>query len=47
VTAEVFANMADAKQLADAAWNKIFVMGQPLEEQINATCRQIQEAQEQ
>jgi multiple sugar transport system substrate-binding protein len=45
VTAEIFANMADARQLTDAAWNEIFVMGQPLEEQMKTTCQQIQEAQ--
>jgi multiple sugar transport system substrate-binding protein len=45
VTAEIFANMAEAKQLATAAWNEVFVMGQPLEEQLNAACQQIQEAQ--
>jgi multiple sugar transport system substrate-binding protein len=47
VTAEIFANMADAERLADAAWNEIYVLGQPLEEQMNAACQQIQEAQEQ
>jgi multiple sugar transport system substrate-binding protein len=47
VTAEIFANMADAEQLADAAWNDIFVMGQPLEERMETACRQIQEAQTQ
>lgn len=47
VTAEIFANMGDAKQLADAAWSEIFVMGQPLEEQMETGCQQIQEAQAQ
>jgi multiple sugar transport system substrate-binding protein len=46
VTAEIFANMADATQLADAAWDEIFVMGQPLEERVKTACQQIQEAQE-
>jgi multiple sugar transport system substrate-binding protein len=47
VTAEIFANMAEAERLANAAWNDIFVMGQPLKEWMEATCRQIQEAQTQ
>jgi multiple sugar transport system substrate-binding protein len=47
VTAEIFANMADAEQLTAAAWNEVFVMGQPLEEQLKPTCQQIQEAQAQ
>jgi multiple sugar transport system substrate-binding protein len=45
VTAEVFANMADAKRLADAAWDQIFALGKAPVEQIKATCRQIEAAQ--
>jgi multiple sugar transport system substrate-binding protein len=47
VTAEIFTNMAGATQLANAAWDEIFVMGQPLEERIKTACQQIQEAQTQ
>jgi multiple sugar transport system substrate-binding protein len=47
VTAEIFANMGEAKQLADAAWSEIFVMGQPLKEQMETACQKIQEAQAQ
>ena len=47
VTAEIFANMADAEQLTAAAWNEVFVMGQPLEERLKPACQQIQEAQAQ
>ena len=47
VTAEIFANMGEAKQLADAAWSEIFVMGQPLEEQMETACQKIQETQAQ
>jgi multiple sugar transport system substrate-binding protein len=47
VTAEIFANMGDAKQLADAAWSEIFVMGQSLEEQMGTACQKIQETQAQ
>jgi multiple sugar transport system substrate-binding protein len=45
VTAEIFANMEEAKQLADAAWSEIFVMGQPLKEQMETACQKIQETQ--
>jgi multiple sugar transport system substrate-binding protein len=45
VTAEVFANMADAKRLAYAAWDQIYKLGQAPVEEMEATCRQIQEAQ--
>jgi multiple sugar transport system substrate-binding protein len=45
VTAEIFANMANAEQVASAAWNEIFVLGQPLEEHMQTACRLIQEAQ--
>ena len=39
------AGVLDVKQLADAAWNEIFVMGQPLEERLTTACQQIREAQ--
>ena len=45
VTAEIFANMADAKRLAYAAWDQIYKLGQAPVEEMEATCRQIQEAQ--
>jgi multiple sugar transport system substrate-binding protein len=45
VTAEIFANMADARRLAYAAWDKIFTLGQASVEQMKIVCRQIQEAQ--
>jgi hypothetical protein len=45
--AEIFANMADAKWIADAAWDEIFALGQAPVEQMGNVCRQIQEAQEQ
>jgi multiple sugar transport system substrate-binding protein len=47
VTAEIFASMANAEQLASAAWNEIFVLGQPLEEHMQTACQLIQEAQTQ
>ena len=46
VTAEIFANMAEAQRLADAAWDQIFKLGQAPVEQMEAVCRQIQEAQQ-
>jgi len=46
VTAEVFANMAPAKQLADAAWTQIFTLGQEPVEHMEDVCRQIQAAQQ-
>jgi len=45
VTAEVFANMADAKRLATAAWDQIFSLGQAPVQYMEDICRQIQEAQ--
>jgi multiple sugar transport system substrate-binding protein len=47
VTAEIFANMEQAKQLAYAAWDQIFVLGQASVEHMETICRQIQEAQTQ
>jgi len=46
VTAEVFANMADAKRIAYAAWDQIFKLGQAPLEQMEAACRQIQAVQQ-
>jgi len=45
VTAEIFANMADAKGIAYAAWDEIFTLGQAPVEQMKDVCRRIQEAQ--
>lgn len=45
VTAEILANMADAKQIAKAAWTEIFALGQASVERMQQACRQIQEAQ--
>ncbi len=45
VTAEVFANMADAKRIAYAAWDQIFTLGQMPVEQMQDVCRQIEETQ--
>ncbi|UCG82600.1 MAG: hypothetical protein JSW38_10470, partial [Dehalococcoidia bacterium] len=45
VTSEIFANMADARRIAYAAWEEIFELGKaPIEHMIDA-CQQIQEAQ--
>ncbi|NIO70992.1 MAG: hypothetical protein GTN71_18650, partial [Anaerolineae bacterium] len=46
VTAEIFANMADAKRIADAAWDEIFTFGQAPVEEMKDVCRRIQEAQD-
>lgn len=46
VVAEVFANMAEAKQIAYEAWDQIYTLGQPLVEQMEAACRRIQAAQQ-
>jgi multiple sugar transport system substrate-binding protein len=45
VTAEVFANMEEAKRLTDAAWDQIFTLGQAPVEQMRSVCQQVQEAQ--
>jgi multiple sugar transport system substrate-binding protein len=47
VTAEIFANMAEAKQLAYNAWDQILTLGQAPIEQMKAVCGQIQAAQPQ
>lgn len=45
VTAEVFANMPDARELTYAAWDRIFTLGQAPVEDMVEVCRQIEEAQ--
>ncbi len=45
VTAEVFANMEEAKRLTYAAWDQIFTLGQAPVEQMRSVCQQVQEAQ--
>jgi multiple sugar transport system substrate-binding protein len=45
VTAEIFANMGEAKRLAHAAWHQIFTLGQAPVEQMRAVCQEIQAAQ--
>ena len=45
VTAEVFANMAEARRITYLAWDQIFGLGQAPVEQMEAACQQIQEAQ--
>ena len=44
-TAEIFANMADARRLARAAWEHIFTLGQARVDLMETTSRQIQAAQ--
>jgi multiple sugar transport system substrate-binding protein len=45
VTTEIFANAADAKRMADAAWDRIFVLGQAPVTELENTCRRIQETE--
>ncbi|NJN95056.1 MAG: sugar ABC transporter substrate-binding protein [Anaerolineales bacterium] len=45
VTAEIFANQAEAQQIADAAWHQIFTLGQTAVAELAQVCRQIQAAQ--
>jgi multiple sugar transport system substrate-binding protein len=45
VTAEIFANQAEAQQIADAAWHQIFTLGQTSVDELAQVCRQIQAAQ--
>ncbi len=45
VTAEIFANMAEAKRITSAAWNQIFKLGQAPVEQMKSVCHQVQQAQ--
>ena len=46
VTAEIFANMADAKRITYAAWDEIFTLGQASVERMEDACRRIREAQQ-
>jgi multiple sugar transport system substrate-binding protein len=47
VTAEILANMAEARRLTDLAWDLVFALGQaPVEETMLTVCRLIQEAQQ-
>ncbi len=45
VTAEIFANQADAKRIADAAWAQVFTLGQGSLDLMEEACREIQAAQ--
>jgi multiple sugar transport system substrate-binding protein len=45
VTAEVFANMTEARRLAQAAWSKIFTLGQAQVDTMKSVSAQIEEAQ--
>jgi multiple sugar transport system substrate-binding protein len=45
VTAEVFENMSEAKRIAYAAWDQIFVLGQAPVDEMGTACRQIEESQ--
>lgn len=46
VTIELLANMTEAKQIADEAWNEIFTLGRSPVTRMKDACRQIQKAQE-
>jgi multiple sugar transport system substrate-binding protein len=46
VTAEIFANQADAKRIADAAWAQVFTLGQGSLDLMEEACREIQAAQQ-
>ena len=45
VTAEIFANMDEARRLTYAAWDQIFSLGQAPLEEMRSVCQQIQETQ--
>lgn len=45
VTAEVFADQAEAQQIVDAAWHQIFTLGQAPVTDLEQVCRQIEAAQ--
>jgi multiple sugar transport system substrate-binding protein len=45
VISETFANMADAKRIAEATWQQIFTLGQAPIELLKTASRQIEEAQ--
>jgi multiple sugar transport system substrate-binding protein len=46
VTAEIFANQAEAQQIADTAWHQIFTLGQAPVSDMVQVCRQIEAAQQ-
>jgi len=46
VTAEIFTNMTDARRIAYAAWEQIFVLGQASVELMQEASRQIEDAQQ-
>jgi multiple sugar transport system substrate-binding protein len=46
VTSEIFANMAEAKQLTYEAWQQIFVLGEASLDLMSDTCRQIEQIQQ-
>ena len=45
VTAEIFANMAEARRITYTAWDQIFTLGQAPVEQMKTVCRQVQAVQ--
>jgi len=45
VTAEIFANMAEARRITYAAWDQIFTLGQAPVEQMKTVCGQVQAVQ--
>jgi len=47
VTTEIFVNMVEAKSITYAMWEEIFDLGQAPIEEMEATCRQIEESQQQ
>lgn len=47
VTAEIFAQMAEARELTYAAWERIYTLGEASVDEMLEACRQIQETQEQ
>jgi multiple sugar transport system substrate-binding protein len=46
VTAEIFTNMADARRIAYAAWEQIFILGQAPVELMREASRQIEDSQQ-
>jgi ABC-type glycerol-3-phosphate transport system substrate-binding protein len=46
VTSEIFANMAEAKQITDDVWGQIFTLGQAPVTQMQTVCHQIKKAHE-
>jgi multiple sugar transport system substrate-binding protein len=45
VTTEIFANMVDARRIADAAWDRIFMLGQAKVDIMEQVCQDIEKAQ--